>query len=118
MAGVTTPDAVAAAVDRLAQAQQTRVPCAPVRDLIGTDDLAAAYAVQQGLVLARIAGGVTVVGRKIGATSKAVQEQLGVDQPDFGYLLSDMDVSHGAAPDGAPISMGTLVQPRVAEVLP
>jgi 2-keto-4-pentenoate hydratase len=91
------------------------VPCAAVRDLIGTDDLPAAYAVQQGLVQARIAGGVTVVGRKIGATSEAVQRQLGVDQPDFGYLLSDMDVSHGV--DGGPISMSTLVQPRVeAEV--
>ncbi len=100
---------------RLADAQQTRVPCAAVRDLIGTDDLPAAYAVQQGLVQARIAGGVTVVGRKIGATSEAVQRQLGVDQPDFGYLLSDMDVSHGV--DGRPISMSTLVQPRVeAEV--
>jgi 2-keto-4-pentenoate hydratase len=44
-----------------------------------------------------------------------VQRQLGVDQPDFGYLLSDMDVSDGA--DGKPISMSTLVQPRVeAEV--
>lgn len=100
---------------RLADAQRTRVPCAAVRDLIGTDDLPAAYAVQQGLVQARIAGGVTVVGRKIGATSEAVQRQLGVDQPDFGYLLSDMDVSHGV--DGGPISMSTLVQPRVeAEV--
>ncbi|UUW88257.1 2-keto-4-pentenoate hydratase [Pimelobacter simplex] len=112
---MTPPDAVAAAVDRLATAQATRVPCAAVRDLIGTDDLPAAYAVQQGLVRARIAGGVSVVGRKIGATSEAVQNQLGVDQPDFGYLLSDMDVSDGA--DGAPISMRTLVQPRVeAEV--
>lgn len=93
------------------------MPCAAVRDLIGTDDLPAAYAVQQGLVQARIAGGVTVVGRKIGATSVAVQQQLGVDQPDFGYLLSDMDVSAGALPDAAPISMRTLVQPRVeAEV--
>lgn len=109
---VTNQDAIAAAVDRLAEAQRTRVPCPPVRDLIGTDDLDAAYAVQQGLVRARIAGGVTVVGRKIGATSEAVQNQLGVDQPDFGYLLSDMDVS---ADD--PISMRTLVQPRVeAEV--
>jgi 2-keto-4-pentenoate hydratase len=71
--------------------------------------------VQQGLVQARIAGGASVVGRKIGATSKAVQDQLGVDQPDFGYLLSDMDVSYGAS--GDPISMRTLVQPRVeAEV--
>ncbi|HVK29523.1 MAG TPA: fumarylacetoacetate hydrolase family protein [Nocardioides sp.] len=107
--------AISAAVERLATAQATRVPCAAVRDLIGTDDLPAAYAVQQGLVQARIAGGVSVVGRKIGATSEAVQKQLGVDQPDFGYLLSDMDVSDGV--DGAPISMRTLVQPRVeAEV--
>ncbi|WP_246160660.1 2-keto-4-pentenoate hydratase [Nocardioides humilatus] len=108
-------DAISAAVERLATAQETRVPCEPVRDLIGTDDLPAAYAVQQGLVQARIAGGVSVVGRKIGATSKAVQDQLGVDQPDFGYLLSDMDVSYGVS--GTPISMRTLVQPRVeAEV--
>ncbi|WP_237690195.1 2-keto-4-pentenoate hydratase [Nocardioides panacisoli] len=112
MAVVSSPDAVSAAVDRLAQAQDQRVPCAPVRDLIGTDDLDAAYAVQQGLVARRLDAGVTVVGRKIGATSEAVQRQLGVDRPDFGYLLSDMDVSHQH-----PISMRTLVQPRVeAEV--
>lgn len=115
MSAVTHQDAVSAAVARLALAQETRVPCAAVRDLIGTDDLPAAYAVQQGLVQARLAAGggsVRVVGRKIGATSLAVQQQLGVDQPDFGYLLSDMDVSHDH-----PISMRTLVQPRVeAEV--
>lgn len=112
---MTSPEAIAAAVERLATAQATRVPCAAVRDLIGTDDLPAAYAVQQGLVRARLAGGVHVVGRKIGATSEAVQQQLGVDQPDFGYLLSDMDVSDGVG--GTPISMRTLVQPRVeAEV--
>lgn len=109
---MTSDAAVAAAVARLAQAQATREPCAPVRDLIGTDDLDAAYAVQQGLVQARIAAGARVVGRKIGATSAAVQRQLGVDQPDFGYLLDEMDVSAHR-----PISMRTLVQPRVeAEV--
>ena len=116
MSTVNSQDAIAAAVERLAQAQATRVPCAPVRDLIGTDDLSAAYAVQQGLVQARLAAGATVVGRKIGATSEAVQNQLGVDQPDFGYLLDEMDVSDGAQ-GGGPISMGTLLQPRVeAEV--
>lgn len=109
---MTSEDAISAAVERLALALETRVPCAAVRDLIGTDDLAAAYAVQQGLVRQRLATGATVVGRKIGATSEAVQRQLGVDQPDFGYLLSDMDVS-----DHDPISMRTLLQPRVeAEV--
>ena len=105
---MTSQDSIAAAVARLSQALATRVPCAPVRDLIGTDDLPAAYAVQQGLVQARLAGGATVVGRKIGATSEAVQRQLGVDQPDFGYLLDDMDVSRDD-----PISMRTLLQPRV-----
>ena len=109
---MTSEDAVAAAVERLAQALETRVPCAAVRDLIGTDDLPAAYAVQQGLVQKRLATGAKVSGRKIGATSEAVQQQLGVDQPDFGYLLDEMDVS---AHD--PISMERLVQPRVeAEV--
>ncbi|MBW8749914.1 MAG: fumarylacetoacetate hydrolase family protein [Propionibacteriales bacterium] len=116
MRDVNKDEAVVAAAERLAQAQATRVPCAPVRDLIGTDDLAAAYAVQQQLVHARLAAGATVVGRKIGATSEAVQQQLGVDQPDFGYLLSDMDVSDAASGAG-PISMGSLLQPRVeAEV--
>jgi 2-keto-4-pentenoate hydratase len=109
---VAPDDVIAAAVARLTEALETRVPCAPVRDLIGTEDLAAAYAVQQGLVRRRLERGATVVGRKIGATSKAVQDQLGVDQPDFGYLLDDMDVSAQR-----PISMRPLLQPRVeAEV--
>ncbi|SFI16366.1 2-keto-4-pentenoate hydratase [Nocardioides psychrotolerans] len=112
MTSVTHQDAVPAAVDRLAQAQETRTPCAPVRDLIGTDDLPAAYAVQRGLVQRRLAAGATVVGRKIGATSEAVQRQLGVDRPDFGYLLDEMDVSAQS-----PVSMARLLQPRVeAEV--
>jgi 2-keto-4-pentenoate hydratase len=109
---VSSQDAISAAVERLALALETRVPCQPVRDLIGTEDLAAAYAVQQGLVQKRLTAGATVVGRKIGATSEAVQRQLGVDQPDFGYLLDVMDVS-----DEHPVSMQTLLQPRVeAEV--
>ena len=109
---MTSDDSIRAASDRLVRAQEDRVPCAPVRDLIGTDDLDAAYAVQMGVVRRRLESGATVVGRKIGATSKAVQDQLGVDQPDFGYLLDDMDVS-----GHDPISMAGLLQPRVeAEV--
>lgn len=109
--------AVTAAVERLAGAQRTRTPCPAVRDLIGTDHLDAAYAVQRGLVDARVAAGARVVGRKIGATSEAVQRQLGVDQPDFGYLLDDMDVSDHVEGGSGPVPMTTLVQPRVeAEV--
>ena len=49
--------AIAAAADRLASAAAAGVPCAPVRDLIGADDLAAAYAVQQRVTDAAHAGG-------------------------------------------------------------
>lgn len=100
------------AAERLRQAADSRTPCAPVRDLIGTDDLAAAYAVQSRLLDARRAAGATVVGRKIGLTSPAVQHQLGVDQPDFGWLLDDMDVT-----DADEVPMSRMLQPKAeAEV--
>jgi 2-keto-4-pentenoate hydratase len=88
------------------------VPCAPVRDLIAADDVAAAYAVQRRVTEARVAAGATVVGRKIGLTSAAVQAQLGVDRPDFGVLLDVMAVG-----EDAPVPVHRLLQPRIeAEV--
>jgi 2-keto-4-pentenoate hydratase len=85
--------AVAEAAERLDVAARAGVPCRPVRDLIGTDDVEQAYAVQRRLTDRRLAEGARVVGRKIGLTSPAVQAQLGVDRPDFGVLFDDMDVS-------------------------
>ncbi|WP_433346119.1 2-keto-4-pentenoate hydratase [Microtetraspora malaysiensis] len=85
--------AVALAAARISEALRAGRPVAPVRDLLGDRDIAAAYAVQQELTRRRLAAGATVVGRKIGLTSPAVQRQLGVDQPDFGALFDDMDVS-------------------------
>ncbi|MGH3468648.1 MAG: 2-keto-4-pentenoate hydratase, partial [Thermocrispum sp.] len=100
------------AVDRLSAADRTRIPCAPVRDLLGDTDLTTAYDVQRCLAEERLATGARVVGRKIGLTSPAVQRQLGVNQPDFGVLFDDMDVSaHDAVP------FDRLLQPKVeAEV--
>jgi 2-keto-4-pentenoate hydratase len=89
----TQRDVVTAAAERLQAAARTGVPCAPVRDLIGSDDVDLAYAVQQRQTEARLAGGARIVGRKIGLTSPVVQKQLGVDRPDFGVLFADMDVS-------------------------
>ncbi|MDG3008977.1 2-keto-4-pentenoate hydratase [Rhodococcus sp. D2-41] len=101
-------DAITAAAERLATAAATSTPCAPIRDLIGADDLVAAYAVQQRFNELRVGAGATVVGRKIGLTSKAVQEQLGVDQPDLGVLFDDM-----AFADGEDVPMSRLIQPKI-----
>lgn len=107
-----TSAVVEEAAERLLAAVASGEPCAPVRDLIGRDDAATAYAVQERVMAARIASCATVVGRKIGLTSVAVQNQLGVDQPDFGVLLADM-----AYHDGDVVPYGRFLQPRVeAEV--
>lgn len=114
---MSTPDltsdaSVVAAADRLLAAIESGVPCEPVRDLIGEADIDKAYAVQTRVNAARLSGGTAVVGRKIGLTSKAVQEQLGVDQPDFGVLFDDMGYAESET-----IPMSRLLQPKAeAEV--
>ncbi|MEE2030521.1 2-keto-4-pentenoate hydratase [Rhodococcus chondri] len=89
----TIPNTLSAAAERLIDATRTAVPCSPVRDLLGETDIDLAYAVQQQLTEHKLAGGARIVGRKIGLTSPAVQQQLGVNRPDFGVLFDDMDVS-------------------------
>jgi 2-keto-4-pentenoate hydratase len=108
----TTGSPARAAADRLAEARTTMTPCPPIRDLIASDDLLGAYEVQALGTAQRLSEGRIVVGRKIGLTSTAVQTQLGVDQPDFGVLLDDMEYA-----DGDTIPIGRLLQPRIeAEV--
>ena len=104
--------AIEAAAIRLRASAGSFVTCAPVRNLIGADNIAAAYAVQQSNVDAAVAAGARISGRKIGLTSPAVQKQLGVDQPDFGTLFADREFA-----DGAAIAHASLLQPRIeAEV--
>lgn len=49
-----------------------------------------AYAISLGALARRQADGERVIGKKIGVTSKAVQDMLGVHQPDFGFLTDRM----------------------------
>lgn len=100
--------AIAQAVRRLEAAQAGRCPCAPVRDVLPTGDVDAAYAVQAALIAHRTAGGARAVGRKIGLTSPKVQAQLGVSQPDFGVLLDDM-----ACAQDQPVDITRLIQPKI-----
>jgi 2-keto-4-pentenoate hydratase len=104
---------IEAAAGRLREAAATRVPCGPVRDLVGSsDDVDIAYTIQRHNTATDVRAGRRISGRKIGLTSVAVQAQLGVDRPDFGTLFVDMECG-----DGIPIPISRLLQPRAeAEV--
>jgi len=66
-----------------------------------------AYHIQQRMLSRRLDKGEKVVGKKIGVTSKAVMNMLGVHRPDFGYLLDGMVYNEGES-----IPMDTLIQPK------
>jgi len=106
---LATPAALA---KPLREAYDSGVPVAPIRDRLAPGDLAAAYAVQEINTRHWLKSGRRLAGRKIGLTSVAVQQQLGVDQPDFGMLFADMAVA-----DDEPIRLERVLQPKVeAEV--
>lgn len=73
----------------------------PLRDVLEPTDAAGAYMVQTINTRFWEAQGRRIVGRKAGLTAKAVQMQLGVDQPDFGVLFDDMRVADGGRLDPA-----------------
>jgi 2-keto-4-pentenoate hydratase len=98
---------IAAAADRLRTADETRTPCANLRDLFAGDDVAAGYAVQEHNTRRWETAGRRIVGRKIGLTSGVVQAQLGVDQPDYGMLWAD-----AAYADAEPVDLSRVLQPK------
>jgi 2-oxopent-4-enoate/cis-2-oxohex-4-enoate hydratase len=86
--------------------EQRTVPPLRARGLdLQIDD---AYAISLGLLQRRRDSGERVIGKKIGVTSKAVQDMLGVHQPDFGFLTDRMQVE-----DGATVTIAErMIQPR------
>lgn len=104
----TTPESplVAAMADELYRAWATNTTVPNLRDR-GVEAITDAYAIGLGFVQRRVDGGETITGKKIGVTSKAVQDLLGVDQPDFGQLTSAMDRSATGVVD-----LAELIQPK------
>ena len=94
--------------DTLRDAERDRAPIPPVRESWPDLDVVDAYEIQLLNIRRRLDGGAQVNGHKVGLSSLAMQEMMGVDEPDYGHLLSDMEVS-----SDEPVSASRYCFPRV-----
>ncbi|MFC3712985.1 2-keto-4-pentenoate hydratase [Sphingoaurantiacus capsulatus] len=101
-------DVIRSAAAALARAAETRTAIAPLKPQLEPLGIDGAYAVQNLLTERALGAGRKLAGRKIGLTSKAVQTQLGVDQPDYGMLFADMEIG-----EHEEIALGRFIQPKV-----
>lgn len=92
----------------LSAAEADRRPIDPVTKTWPEMDLDDAYRVQLVNVRRRLDAGERIAGFKVGLTSRAMQEMLGVDQPDYGHLFASMIL-----PSGTVIDRSALIAPRV-----
>lgn len=81
----------------------------PLSSRIGGMTVEDAYRISLHMLRRRESEGETVIGKKIGVTSKAVQDMLGVHQPDFGFLTDAMQFANGAT---ISLKATGLIQPR------
>jgi 2-keto-4-pentenoate hydratase len=93
--------------EQLRRAEAEQKPCPPIRNRLPSGDLDLAYAIQDANTKHWIKQGRRLVGRKIGLTARSVQQQLGVDQPDFGMLFADMAIG-----DGEEMPLSRVMQPK------
>jgi 2-keto-4-pentenoate hydratase len=98
---------IGALAEGLLGAYATRQPVRPLTEAHPDLRLEDAYRIQLHQVERWKGQGRVVAGYKVGLTSLAMQRQLGVDQPDFGHLFSDMIL------DGAGIDAAAFLSPRI-----
>jgi 2-keto-4-pentenoate hydratase len=100
-------EVVARIAEALVAAAARRAPIEPLSDAYPGMTPLDAYAIQERITGQRRASGERLVGWKLGLTSVAMQQQLGVDQPDYAPLLS----GHVVEPDGE-VAVSELIAPR------
>ena len=105
MLSVATREELAA---ELADAERSRIPMAPLTSIHCDIDVVDAYEIQLINIRQRVAEGARVVGHKVGLSSEAMQKMMGVDEPDYGHLLADMEVF-----EDKPVPAGRFLYPRV-----
>lgn len=104
-------DLVETIASHLDTAMKTGMPIPPITETYEIKEPTAAYAIQNSWTKIRLDRGEKIIGRKIGLTSKAIQTQLGVDEPDYGNLWES---SFYQAENGkVSIPAGDFLQPRI-----
>jgi 2-keto-4-pentenoate hydratase len=96
------------AAELLARAEVSTRAIPPLVRAFAEIDVVDAYEIQLLNIRRRLAAGAVVLGHKVGLSSRAMQEMMGVDEPDYGHLLDDM-----ALREDTPVSVQRYLVPRV-----
>lgn len=94
--------------NELIEAEIQKNPIEPITDREPTIEIPEAYEIQRRVVRIKEKEGQEVVGRKIGLTSKGMQEKMGVNEPDYGVILDEL-----IHPEFVPLEFSDLIQPKV-----
>ncbi|MEV0947522.1 2-keto-4-pentenoate hydratase [Rhodococcus sp. NPDC049939] len=94
--------------DRLDAAERGRAPIGPLTTVHPDIDVVDAYEIQLINIRRRVQAGAKIVGHKVGLSSLAMQQMMGVDEPDYGHLLADMEVF-----EDQPVDTSRFCYPRV-----
>jgi 2-keto-4-pentenoate hydratase len=97
-----------AAAAQLRTAEERRSPIEPLRRTYPDIDIVDAYQIQLRNIDRRVRSGSAICGHKVGLSSPVMQQMMGVSEPDYGHLLSDMAVG-----DGDSVEVSSLCWPRI-----
>jgi 2-keto-4-pentenoate hydratase len=92
----------------LAVAERIRQPIPPLIETYPSLDVTDAYEIALLGIRRRVADGARVVGHKVGLSSPAMQQMMGVNEPDYGHLLDDMELR-----EDRPVDIGRFCRPRI-----
>ena len=105
---VLSREAVAGLAKRLEQAQRNGVAINKITDDHPDLDWEDAYNIQWAIRQRKLDRGGHIVGLKMGLTSWAKMQQMGVETPTYGFLVDEFSL-----PDGGVVDAGKLIHPRV-----
>lgn len=94
--------------EELLLAERNKLAIAPLTEQYSELNVTDAYQIQLEVTKKKVSEGRTIIGKKVGLTSVAMQKMLGVDEPDYGHLLDDMKVE-----DGGKVKVSDMLSPKI-----